>query len=217
LPTLAVQGIDKNLAKQGRVLGALSDQQFEQRVTEVRDSVNRVVQRVVSAVAIEQERDAYRARTSTGGTVAALHALARAGMRFGVIYADPPWPFDTYSVQGRQRSPDRNYDTMTVEAIKAFPVAALAAEDSVLFLWGVWPELPGVLDVMAAWGFEYKTAGFVWVKLNPNGEGLFTGIGLSHQRQHRARVHRNARTAAAPRCRRSSSRYGSGHGAFVQA
>ena len=25
------------------------------------------------------------------------------------------------------------------------------------FLWGIWPELPGVLDVITAWGFEYQT------------------------------------------------------------
>jgi hypothetical protein len=38
-PTLASQGIDKNLAQQGRVLGALSDQQFEQAVEEKRVAV----------------------------------------------------------------------------------------------------------------------------------------------------------------------------------
>jgi N6-adenosine-specific RNA methylase IME4 len=38
-------------------------------------------------------------------------------------------------------------------------------------------ELDGALDVIRAWGFEYQTCGFLWVKLNPNGEGLFTGMG----------------------------------------
>ena len=35
-PTLAMQGIDKGLAKQARTLGALSDEQFEAVVTEAR-------------------------------------------------------------------------------------------------------------------------------------------------------------------------------------
>ena len=39
------------------------------------------------------------------------------------------------------------------------------------------PELPGALEVIKAWGFEYKTAGFTWVKQNKSGEGLFTGMG----------------------------------------
>ena len=30
---------------------------------------------------------------------------------------------------------------------------------------------------MAAWGFTFKTAGFVWVKQNRGGEGLFMGLG----------------------------------------
>jgi N6-adenosine-specific RNA methylase IME4 len=42
--------------------------------------------------------------------------------------------------------------------------------------WAVWPELPGALDVIAAWGFQYQTAGFVWVKQNASGD-LFTGMG----------------------------------------
>jgi N6-adenosine-specific RNA methylase IME4 len=51
-------------------------------------------------------------------------------------------------------------------------------------LWGVWPELAGALEVIKAWGFEYKTAAFVWLKTNPNaervklnGDGLHWGMG----------------------------------------
>ena len=35
-PTLAMQGIDKNLAKQARVLGKLSDEKFEARIADAR-------------------------------------------------------------------------------------------------------------------------------------------------------------------------------------
>jgi hypothetical protein len=38
-PTLASQGIDKNLAHKGRVLGAMSDEKFEEAVQEARDEV----------------------------------------------------------------------------------------------------------------------------------------------------------------------------------
>src|SRR5437899_7733660 len=38
-PTLASQGIDKNLAQQARVLGKLSDEGFEEAVTEARANV----------------------------------------------------------------------------------------------------------------------------------------------------------------------------------
>jgi N6-adenosine-specific RNA methylase IME4 len=185
-PTLASQGIDKHLAHDARVLGALSDQQFEEAIDDARAYAGRAFKAVVNAAAIEQERAAYRARINHGGTVADLVALAASGFRAGVIVPDPPWPFETYSVQGRQRSPDRNYDTMTLDEIKALPVAPLAADDCALLLWGVWPEHPGVLDVIAGWGFEYKTCGFLWVKttkdaevITLDGNGLHWGMGFA--------------------------------------
>jgi N6-adenosine-specific RNA methylase IME4 len=187
---LAEAGIDKNLGHQARVLDALSEEQFEQQtIARARGTASRAYTIAVKAAAIEQERETYRARVRHGGTVADLTALAASGFRAGVIVPDPPWPFETWSEAGRQRSPDRHYDTMTIDAIKALPVAQLAAKDCALLLWGVWPKLPCVLDVMAAWGFKYKSLGFIWVKTNPNaecieldGDGLFTGMGRSATR-----------------------------------
>src|SRR5262249_2816798 len=114
LPTLASQGIDKNLAKQGRVLGALSNEQFESAVASARDAVTRAVKTVVRGLDIVQVRkESYE---PSGGTVSDLRALA--GQRFNVIYADPPWSFEAYSDKGKQRSPERHYDTMSLEQIK---------------------------------------------------------------------------------------------------
>ena len=42
-PTLESQGIDKNLAQQGRVLGALSDEKFEKIITATRGKVARTI------------------------------------------------------------------------------------------------------------------------------------------------------------------------------
>jgi N6-adenosine-specific RNA methylase IME4 len=77
---------------------------------------------------------------------------------FEVIYADPPWqlgnPHAPYA-------PENYYPTMPLEDIKAIGVPA--AEDACLFLWAVNSLLPEALEVMAAWGFEFKTH-FCWVK-----------------------------------------------------
>ena len=185
-PTLAEAGIDKNLAHDARVLGKLSDQEFEEAIVDSRAFAGRAFKAVVNAAAIEQERAAYRARVKHGGTVADLKALAASGYRAGVICPDPPWPFETYSVQGRQRSPDRNYSTLTLDEIKALPVAPLAADDCALLLWSVWPDHPGVIDIITAWGFEYKTAAFVWIKttkdakvITLDGDGLHWGMGFA--------------------------------------
>lgn len=79
---------------------------------------------------------------------------------YKVVLADPPWSY----VQGGRGSTDAHYETMSIEDIKALPIGRLASKDAVLFLWGTWPQLPDVLATMEAWGFKYKTCGFVWTK-----------------------------------------------------
>src|SRR5271165_5518191 len=75
-----------------------------------------------------------------------------------------------YSDKGKQGSAERYYDVESVEAIKKIPVADVAADDCVLFLWCVWSQLPEALEVIRAWGFTFKTAGFIWVKTTKNAE-----------------------------------------------
>lgn len=87
--------------------------------------------------------------------------------KYQVIYADPPWQ---YSNTGFDQSADAQYPTMTVEEIFALPVAQLATEASVLFLWATNPLLPEAIRVLGAWGFEYKT-NMVWVKDREPGIG----------------------------------------------
>ena len=89
-----------------------------------------------------------------------------------------------YSGKGKQRSAERYYDTLTSDEIKALPVAQLADKDCPLFLWGVCPDQSAALEVIKAWGFEYKTVGFVWVKTTAtaavvtlDGDGLHWGMG----------------------------------------
>jgi N6-adenosine-specific RNA methylase IME4 len=104
-------------------------------------------------------------------------ALPASQRKYSVIYADPPWSFQVWSGEGKDRSAENHYPTMTLAEIAALPVAKLAAEDCALFLWAVMPELPGALEVIKAWGFTYKTVAFNWVKQNKSGDGLFWGMG----------------------------------------
>src|SRR5215472_17055331 len=46
-PTLASQGIDKSLAPQARILGAMEDAAFERKIKEARESASRVFRRAV--------------------------------------------------------------------------------------------------------------------------------------------------------------------------
>jgi N6-adenosine-specific RNA methylase IME4 len=175
-PTLASQGIDKNLAKQARVFGAMDEAAFERKVADARGSVSRVFRRAVREAEIAQEREERRARTSHGGSVADLHKLIADGFRAGVIAADPPWSFNYYSERA-DRAVFNHYEMMSFDAIKALPVAKCAADDCALFLWGTWPNMPMWMPVIEAWGFTYSGLAFDWVKLNANGRSLHWGTG----------------------------------------
>jgi N6-adenosine-specific RNA methylase IME4 len=126
---------------------------------------------------IRKHRSQYQSKVELGGTVADLKALVAAGKKYAAILADPPWEFRTYSPEGKQRSAETHYDTLSLKAIKELPVETLAADDCALFLWSIWADLPGAIQVVEAWGFEFKTCAFIWVKQNRDGNGLFTGMG----------------------------------------
>jgi N6-adenosine-specific RNA methylase IME4 len=100
------------------------------------------------------------------------------------ILADPPWRFETWSHRGQGRGASQHYRTMPTAEICRLPVRDLAAKDCALFLWGCWPHLPDALAVVAAWGFAYKSCGFVWVKQKAGAptlwadlDDLFLGLG----------------------------------------
>ena len=94
--------------------------------------------------------------------------------KYNVIYADPPWRYKLWTGGG---AADEHYPTMSIEDIKALPVDKLAAKDCALFLWITFPMLHEAWDVMRAWGFDFKTVAFVWIKLNRTADTLFWGMG----------------------------------------
>jgi N6-adenosine-specific RNA methylase IME4 len=103
-----------------------------------------------------------------------LHPLlsVRPAGGFGLIMADVPWPYEMRSAKGYAKAPEAHYATMPMAEIKALPVEALAAPDCLLWLWAVNPQLPQALEVIAAWGFTFKTAG-TWLKRSTRGKVSF--------------------------------------------
>ncbi len=89
-----------------------------------------------------------------------LEALVRRGLRFGTVYADPPWPYANRAARG---AAERHYRTMTLDDIRRLPVPQLAGEKAHLHLWATAAFLPDAFEVIRAWGFTYKSC-FVWVK-----------------------------------------------------
>ena len=98
-------------------------------------------------------------------------------LKYGVIYADPPWSFKTFSDKGKDRSPEKHYDVLSHNDICNLPVGNIARDDSVLLMWVIDPLLDKAFEVINAWGFKYKTVAFTWAKLNKTKPGFFTGLG----------------------------------------
>lgn len=82
---------------------------------------------------------------------------------FGAIYADPPWLFEIWG-KAKGASRDPKYPCAGVEDLIAMPVAELAAQDCALFMWVTWPMLLDSIRLVEAWGFNYKTCAFAWIK-----------------------------------------------------
>jgi len=91
---------------------------------------------------------------------------------FGVIYADPPWSFKLYSSKGEKKSAQSHYACMGVDDLKRIPVGMIGAPDCVCFMWATWPMINVALDLMAAWGFTYKSGG-AWRKTTKHGKTAF--------------------------------------------
>jgi N6-adenosine-specific RNA methylase IME4 len=72
------------------------------------------------------------------------------------------WPI---AKKGKGRSAIAHYDCMSMGELCGLPVANIAEDNCVLFLWTTDPFLRHGMELIKAWGFEYKTVAFYWVKL----------------------------------------------------
>lgn len=96
-------------------------------------------------------------------------------MKYNIIYADPPWSFD--SKQDVYNGKPVHYQTMNLKDLMALPVGSIAAENCALFMWVVPALLPEAMRVAEAWGFKYKTKAFCWTKKNKVSDSFFWGQG----------------------------------------
>lgn len=100
--------------------------------------------------------------------------------KYNIIYADPPWQYaDKMRMKGAYgdiRGAASFYSTMSISEIKNLPISNIADNNALLFMWITMPFLPKAEEVMRAWGFEYKTCAFTWIKTTQNGK-IHLGMG----------------------------------------
>lgn len=106
--------------------------------------------------------------------------------KFNVIYADPPYRFE--STLSECRAIENHYPTMTHDEICNLDIVPqIRADDAVLFLWSPAAKLKEAMAVIDAWDFVYRTGG-VWDKVN---------IGMGYYfRLQRTSIDRDARRDA---------------------
>ena len=112
--------------------------------------------------------------------------------KYQVIYADPPWDYGGKMQYDKTTIKDENvgfekkiflssasfkYPTVKLKQLKELDVNSIAADDCILFMWTTGPQMANSIELGEAWGFEYKTVGFVWLKPKRAGDGYVLGMG----------------------------------------
>jgi N6-adenosine-specific RNA methylase IME4 len=148
-PTLAELGISKKESSTAQFLADLPDETFDKiragsmTIPEAKRVINRA-KRIEKLVEITENNK----------------PLDDIGI-FPVIYADPPWQYE-HPISDSRRI-ENQYPTMTIDDICSLPVKDITTDDAIIFLWVSTPMLKKGLQVLDAWGFEYRTS-MVWVK-----------------------------------------------------
>lgn len=100
------------------------------------------------------------------------------GRKFACVLADPPWQFinRTGKVAPEHRRLSR-YGTMGADVISSLPIGDISAATAHLYLWVPNALLPQGLQVMSAWGFQYKS-NIIWRKIRKDGGSDGRGVGF---------------------------------------
>jgi len=109
-------------------------------------------------------------------TVNTLMSSPSTQKKYNILLIDPPWSYKDKANSG-ERGVQYKYPTMSDKELLLLPINEIAANDSLLFLWATFPRLEFAIQLMKAWGFEYKTVGFLWCKKNKKSDSWFWGMG----------------------------------------
>ena len=103
--------------------------------------------------------------------------------KYNIIYADPAWSYNDKRAGSGLKNPngaggaDKHYKTLSLEEICSIDVKSICLDNSMLFLWCTSSLLDYGFKVIQSWGFNYKTVGFVWVKLTKDLSKPYSGMG----------------------------------------
>lgn len=160
---LKAAGLSKDIANRCEQLARVPQETFEALIKAKRDDLKPILAKEVvqsHAAALRKEAVVHHADSPELLLTSDLDSLVTRGLKFGTIYADPPWQYDNQATRG---ATSNSYRGMPLQDIAALPVSQLAAEQAHLHLWTTTTFMFAAKDILEAWGFEYKTF-YVWVK-----------------------------------------------------
>lgn len=160
--SITMIGVSQNQATRWQQEATVPDREYREYCNKQRERREEITQYGLLSLAKQRRMPATSAPKPLKG-------------QFDVIYADPPWKYGATTAGGRA---SQYYPTMETKAICTIPVKKHAAGNAVLFLWSTNAFLPDALEVMAAWGFEYKT-NLCWVK-----DKVTSGLGVFLRGKH---------------------------------
>lgn len=86
--------------------------------------------------------------------------------KYQIIYADPPWHYNSRSNQDNDRgySDLKPYTTLKQNELENLPIKNITNDDAACFMWVTDSHLKEGIKLIEAWGFKYKTIAFIWIK-----------------------------------------------------
>ena len=143
---------------------------FAQTLAEHKDKIEEVIQEA-------REREDIPTRLKVYQRVKAMEKQKRVDeirtrptpelpeRKYRCIVIDPPWPMKKIERKERpNQGIELDYPTMSIEEIKAFPLADMAERDGChIYLWTTHKYLPIAFEIFTAWGVEYQCL-LTWVK-----------------------------------------------------
>lgn len=108
---------------------------------------------------------------------------------YDVVMIDPPWPWEAYGASGYEKSPEAQYETMSMREIADLPVGQLLRAGGMAWVWYTWPLAASALAIIEGtwvdpddvailpngrinrrgWGLTVKTGG-AWAKRTRTGK-----------------------------------------------
>jgi N6-adenosine-specific RNA methylase IME4 len=150
--TIPDLGIDYNTSARAKRIALVSEETFEAVIAEAKEGERELTRRAVEKLLIISEAPAQPEPVPTP-----------AG-KFKTIIIDPPWPMDKILREVRPNQRVMDYPTMTLDDIKALPVADLTDPAGChVYLWFTQKYRRFVFELFDTWGVKDECF-MTWIK-----------------------------------------------------